>query len=317
MEQSPRAGDLDTNAGAGLGDADGHVGGASPVAAEGRAEPSGAPDRPALGEQKLAGAEIWVTAQRRAEDLSAALQRHGASVAVIPTLAVQQRADEATLIERTRALIADGADIVVVTTGFGFRMWMETLNPAGLVPHLLEMLGKTEVLARGPKASGALKQVGVTPAWVAPSESSLEIRDVLVARGVSGLKVAVQLDGTGDPALIRGLREAGAVVLELPLYSYGAPADPVAVGRACAELAGGRFNAVAFTSAPGASGWLTVLDEDQLAQVRARIAAGSLVLSAVGPMTAEPLVALGLPVRYPDRGRMGALVRLVVDQLSD
>ena len=41
-----------------------------------------------------------------------------------------------------------------------------------------------------------------------------------------------------------------------------------------------------------------------------------LLLAAVGPVTAGPLVAAGLPVEIPDRGRMGALVRLLITRLG-
>ena len=39
--------------------------------------------------------------------------------------------------------------------------------------------------------------------------------------------------------------------------------------------------------------------------------------AAVGPVTAQPLVAAGIVPMIPDRYRLGALIRLVCDQLSE
>lgn len=83
-------------------------------------------------EQSIAGTEVWVTAQRRAEDLASALERRGATVTIASTLAVQRRIDEATLVERTQDSIGRTPDIVVVTTGSGLRDWLETAASNGL-----------------------------------------------------------------------------------------------------------------------------------------------------------------------------------------
>src|SRR5690625_7748365 len=66
---------------------------------------------------KLSGRRIVLTAQRRAEQLASALQRHGASIVHAPTLSVIPHIDDPELIARTRALIKHRPDIVVVTTG--------------------------------------------------------------------------------------------------------------------------------------------------------------------------------------------------------
>lgn len=259
-----------------------------------------------------------MTAQRRADDLAAALMRRGARVLCVPTLDVERHADEQLLIDRTRQVIADPPGIIVVTTGFGLRGWIETADASGSGEALAALLASARVLARGPKAAGALQQAGVRPAWVAGTESSSEILEMLLGEGVGGTRIAVQLDGVGDPGLVAGLRRAGAGVVELPVYRSVEAADPLAVEQAAGELAAGRFDAVTFTSAPGAQGWLAGLQRDGArVRVRERVDSGDLVLAAVGGKTAEPLVDAGLSARWPQRARLGSLVRLVVSQLAE
>ena len=269
------------------------------------------------GELPLAGREVLVTAQRRAEDLAAPLSRRGAAVTVAPTLAVEKHIDEPTLLAQTRSLISERPQIVVITTGFGLRRWHESALAHGLAEQLVAMLNATRVLARGAKASGALQQLGSRASWVAASELSEEILQTLVTEGVDGVRIAVQLDGGGDVGLLSGLRDAGAQVIELPVYRWGPPEDPEAVARSATDLAEGRYDAVAFTAAPGAAAWVDSLERaGSLDAVRQRVDSGALTLVAVGARCAEPLAAAGLAARWPERSRLAPLSRLVAQSIS-
>jgi uroporphyrinogen-III synthase len=265
----------------------------------------------------LAGRRILVTAQRRADDLAAPLVRRGAEVVIAPTLAVEKHIDEPVLLDQTRALISDPPQILIITTGFGLRAWNESAIGAGLGEQLVGMLNSTRVLARGPKASGALQQIGSRAAWVAASELSDEILRTLVAEGVDGVQIAVQLDGGGDAGLLAGLRDAGARVIELPVYRWGPPADPEAVARAAVDAGAGRYDAVAFTAAPGAAAWVDSLRRaGTLEAVRDLVDRDALRLVAVGARCAEPLAAAGLAARWPERSRLGPLAKLIAEGVS-
>ncbi|MEZ5161133.1 MAG: hypothetical protein R2709_10595 [Marmoricola sp.] len=81
----------------------------------------------------LAGSRILVTAQRRSEELAGALMRRGASVTVTPTLGVVADVDEVAILERTRDLLATGADALSpCSPGIGFRCWLDIAAAAGL-----------------------------------------------------------------------------------------------------------------------------------------------------------------------------------------
>ena len=110
----------------------------------------------------LAGARVLITAQRRAEDLSAALRRRGAGTVIASILGVEHHIDEAGLLGVTRDLIDEPPDCVVVTTGIGLRAWLDAADTAGLSEALAGMLRGTSTIARGPKALGALRGAGST-----------------------------------------------------------------------------------------------------------------------------------------------------------
>ncbi|KAA1420615.1 uroporphyrinogen-III synthase [Mumia zhuanghuii] len=266
----------------------------------------------------LAGTAILVTAQRRADDLALALGRRGAVVSVASALGVESHIDEETLLAHTRRLVAESADVVVVTTGIGFRSWLDTAEAAGLGEALVEALTRTRLVARGPKARGALQAAGLVPDWVAESETSAEIADFLCTDGVEGLRIVVQHHGAGDDGLEDKLRAAGGHPVGLVVYRWGPPPDPEAVRASVRDAAAGAYDAVVFTSAPGSAAWLnTARDEGVLAEIVELTEAGLLTVAAVGPVTAEPLRNAGILPLVPDRGRLGSLVRTLIMELGD
>lgn len=266
----------------------------------------------------LAGCRVLVTAQRRSDELAGALIRRGAEVVCAPTLGVVPHIDEDGLLARTRQILAAPVDTLVVTTAIGFRGWLDTAETAGLAEELLAVLDGVRLVARGPKARGALQAAGLRADWVAESETSAEIADFLLTEGVAGSRIAVQHHGAGCDGLDERLGGAGADVLDLEVYRWGPPPDPGAVEDSVRQLVAGGFDAVVFTSAPGAAAWLRELVRlDASAVVRRLVADGRLLVAAVGPVTAEPLVLAGLDPVVPDRARMGALVRRVIMDLGD
>lgn len=265
----------------------------------------------------LAGCRILVTAQRRADELGGAVVRRGATVTVAPALGVVPHVDEAGLLEATRKIIVDPVDVLVVTTGIGFRGWLDTAEAAGLGDDLCTALASVRLIARGPKARGALQAAGLRADWVAESETSAEIATFLLSEGVDNQRIAVQRHGAGDDGLHDRLSAGGASVTELEVYRWGPPPDPALLSETTAELADGGFDAVLFTSAPGAAAWLRELAHlGRTDDARALSVAGKLLVAAVGPITAEPLQFAGFEVSVPERWRMGALVRLVIMELG-
>jgi uroporphyrinogen-III synthase len=268
--------------------------------------------RPTLS-AALDGCTIVIAVDRRSLELAAALERHGAHVRHAPALTIVPHIDDDALIAATRELIADPPDVIVATTGVGFRGWMEAADEAGLLDELQGSLSRAQIVARGPKARGAIQQAGFTADWVAESETSTELGEYLLAEGVAGRRVAVQHHGSGADGLDELFAHAGADVVSLTVYRWGPPPDPAAVSRSVIAAAQGEVDAVLFTSAPGAAEWLAAARvENVLEAIVERGAEGRLLMAAVGPITAGPLREVGLDPLIADRGRLGSLVRAVV-----
>lgn len=268
--------------------------------------------RPALS-AALDGCTIVIAVDRRSSELAAALERHGAQVRHAPALTIVPHIDDDSLLAATRMLIAAPPDIVVATTGVGFRGWMEAAEEAGVLDHLHAALSGAQIVARGPKARGAIQQAGLSADWVAESETSSELGEFLLAEGVAGRRVAIQHHGSGADGLDELFTDAGADVVSLTVYRWGPPPDPAAVARSVIAAAQGEVDAVLFTSAPGAAEWLAAADrEGTLTDIVTLSQNDRLLMAAVGPITAAPLVDAGIAVSIAERGRLGSLVRSVV-----
>lgn len=253
----------------------------------------------------LAGCRVVLTAKRRASELASALERRGAEVIRAPTLSIVTHADDERLMAQTRALIADRPDAVVATTGVGFRGWLEAADAAGCAGELLEVLRGARIIARGPKAQGAVHGAGLT----ADSETAAEIKELFDGEGAAGLHVAVQHHGSGSDGIDELLLELGARVTSLVVYRWGPSPEPEAVTRAVGLIAAAEVDAVAFTSAHGVVEFLAACERAGLRDEVLQAMAGPVIPATVGPVTAAPLLALGLDPLIPDRFRLGALVR--------
>lgn len=271
---------------------------------------------PAIG--PLAGWTVGVTAARRKEELGTSLERRGARVVYGPAIRIVPLADDTRLLEATKHCLDMPLDIAVATTGVGFRGWMDAAHTWGMAEELTAALNRATILTRGPKVRGAVRAADLREAWSPESESSSEVLDHLLANfELAGRRVAVQLHGEPLRDLVDALREAGAEVIEVPVYRWEPPADEQPLRRLLELTASRGLDAVTFTSAPAAVNFLQTADAAGLGeQVRTGLR-GPVLCAAVGPVTAAPLEATDIPVVSPERFRLGALVREVVERMPE
>ncbi len=268
----------------------------------------------------LTGFRVAVTSARRAEELSALLQRRGAAVTSAAAIAMVPLPDDDALHAHTEALIEIPPDIVIATTGIGFRGWVAAADGWGLAGDLITALSKARVVSRGPKATGALRAAGLPEEWSPESESSRELLHYLVDGGIAGMRIAVQLHGATEdwdpyPEFLDELRAAGAEVVPIRVYRWRPPPRNGAVDHLGAGIAEEKFDAVSFTSAPAVASMLMRamemgIEDRVLTALRTNVHA-----MCVGPVTARPLVRLGVPTSAPERMRLGALARHITDEL--
>ncbi|NUS43378.1 MAG: uroporphyrinogen-III synthase, partial [Mycobacteriaceae bacterium] len=268
----------------------------------------------------LAGFTIGVTAARRADEFATLLTRRGATIVSAPAIRIIPLADDTELERVTRQIVADPPRIVVATTGIGFRGWMEAAEGWGLADGLRTALGGSRLLARGPKATGAIRAAELREEWSPASESSAEVLDRLLAEGVDGVTIAVQLHGATTewepiPDFCEVLRCAGATVIPVPVYRWVPPDDRGSMDRLIDQTISGGLDCLTFTSAPAVASMLMRAKETGLLDQLLYALRGRVLVACVGPITAAPLEELGVVTSAPGRARLGALARHVAEEL--
>jgi uroporphyrinogen-III synthase len=274
-------------------------------------------DEPAgLKVDQLRGFRIGVTSDRRSADLIAALQRRGAYVLHAPALKIAPNDSDEELIGETRAMIAARPDVVLITTGYGMRRWLEVADSAGLGAELSAVLEVARILARGPKSLGAVRAAGLENADVSAEDTTASMVDRIVDSGQRGSRIAVQLHGYTDEVQLQRLRRLDASLLTITPYRWIESSSNDRLAKLIEAACRRQLDAVTFTSAPAAEATLAsakrlgCFDEFCAALTR------DVVAAVVGPVTAGPLLEVGVTPVQPERFRMGALIRLVSDHLQ-
>lgn len=266
---------------------------------------------------QLRGFRIGVTSDRRSDDLIAALERRGAQVMHAPALKIAPNDQDGPLIVETRELIRGLPEVVLITTGYGMRRWFEVADAAGLGAELTAVLEQARILARGPKAFGAVRAAGLVDAEASEMDTTASLVDTMVSAGLQGRRVAIQLHGFTDDVQLARLREISARVLSVTPYRWVRPGKNDRLPKLIEAVCHGRLDGVTFTSAPGATSTLTAAAELNLLDPFVAAFASHTMAAAVGPVTAEPLLRAGIVPVVPTRYRLGALIRLVCEELSE
>lgn len=267
--------------------------------------------------EPLAGFRIGVTSDRRSGDLIAALERRGAEVLHAPSLRIAPHDQDGPVVEQTRAVIDERPDVVLVTTGYGVRRWFEVADAAGLGAALTDTLERALIMARGPKAVGAIRAAGLDDRrGTREYDSTVSMVDDLIEAGLTRRRVAIQVHGYTDEVQVDRLRAVSAQVLTVTPYRWVSPRSPEKLNRLINAACDRRLDAVAFTSAPGVEATLAGADRlgrrDELVSALTR----DVLAVAVGPMTAAPLRAAGIEPAIPERYRLGAMIRLICERLD-
>lgn len=263
-------------------------------------------------DRPLDGFVVGVTADRRWEEQAELLRNRGAEVVHGPVLRTLPLGPEAGLRAATEYLLASPPDVVVANTGIGVRGWLSAADSWGLGGELLEVLRAARIVARGPKAAGALVTVGCVVDWRSRSGRLSDVTEHLTTTSLAGARVALQLDGGGGDEAARALRAAGAEVVLLPVYRWERPIDDASAVRLADAVCTGAVDAVTFTSAPAIARLFDIAGERDLIGAFAE----DVLPMCIGPVCLDAARAHGLATAVmPSRAVLGSMVNELTDVL--
>ena len=241
--------------------------------------------------EPLAGRRIAVPESRQLDLFAEMLESRGAEVLRCPLVDIHDAPDPGP-IEAWLRDFADGAcDDVVLLTGEGLRRLLGFAERAGgdLRERFVAALGETRKITRGPKPARALRDLGLRPDLTAAAPTTEGVIETLLKEDLAGRTVGVQLYGTEpNRKLMDFLADAGAEAMPVAPYVYADQSEDTQVAELIEALAGGRVDAIAFTSSPQVRRLFAVARKHELEE-SLQATLDRIVVAAVGPIVADAL----------------------------
>jgi len=265
---------------------------------------------------------VGITADRRWEEQADLFRRRGIEVLHGPTMRTIDLAADPALRDVTERVIAEPPSLVVATTGAGMKAWFGAAESWGRRDELVAALARGTVIARGAKATSAVRQAGVEVAWRAASESMAEVVDHLSSLPADlRRRVVVQLFDPDDHPSTTGIRAAvggAGEVVEVPVYRWLPPADPAPAQRLVEAVVAGEVAAVTFTSQPAVRFLFSIASEaGQRGALVAAFEERRVLPVCIGAVCAEAGAEEGLTTMiWPEVFRLPPMVRLVAERLG-
>jgi len=261
----------------------------------------------------LAGLRVLCLESRRGQEMGKLIANYGGEAVVAPSMQEVTLKDNPEALTFARKLAEGGFDMVIFLTGVGTRALTRLVEAHDGRQQFVEALRRVKIVARGPKPTAALAELGVPVSVAVPEPNTWrELLGALDARvdsiPLKGSRVAVQEYGTTNQELLEGLKERGASVTGVPVYEWALPTDTGPLREGVQAIVDGRIDVAFFTTSVQVQHLLRIAAEmkleEPLRRAFRRIAVGS-----IGPMTSDALRQNGLPVDFePEHPKMGFLV---------
>jgi uroporphyrinogen-III synthase len=251
---------------------------------------------PSDSDRVLAGRVVAVPEARQLDVLAGLLERRGATVLRCPLIGILDSPDEASVVAWIERLIATPTDLLVFYTGEGVRRLVGFAHRAQLEAPFVAALARTPKLTRGPKPRRALRDLELKSEYAAVEPTTAGLVETARAIDTPLRRVAVQLyDADQDRRLIEHFERRGVAVDCVAPYVYASASDDDRVAALIGELAGGRVDAIAFTSKAQVQRLFELARARHLEEaLRAGLARAR--VAAVGPVVAEELSGAGIRV---------------------
>ncbi len=239
---------------------------------------------------------------RQLEELAQMLEKERARTVRCPLVSMLDPPDDAPVVAWLRQLCAGQFDLVVLFTGEGVRRLLDCAARHSLRDNVIAALGRTRLLARGPKPVKALKEVNVAPAVTAPAPTTDGVIAALCTEDLRGRTIGVQLYRESNPPLTDFLQHAGARAVTVLPYVYAPATDADCVAELIGQLALGQIDAIVFTSSPQVDRLFEVAQERGLTETLRQGLTRTKVAS-IGPVLSESLERHGVQVHVcPEQG---------------
>ncbi len=259
---------------------------------------------------------------RRAREIAKLIANLGGTPIVAPSVREVPLEANQEALEFARKLTAGQVDMVIFTTGVGVKALASAVENVCSREKLSQYLNELVVIARGPKPTAALRELGVRVSLPVPEPNTW--RDLLTILDqnrdtlpLAGRRIAVQEYGVANPELSAGLEERGAILTPVNVYQWALPEDLSPLQNAVESIIRGDVHVLLVASSVQIRHLFQVA-EGMGRQDALREALAQVVITSIGPLTSEELRSRGLSVNIEcTRPKMGFLVQEAAEKTAE
>jgi uroporphyrinogen decarboxylase len=264
----------------------------------------------AEGREQFGGLRVAAFESRRAAEMARLIERFGGRPHVSPALREVPLDHNREAVDFAHRLITGEVGVVIFLTGVGFKYLLDVVDKHIPRQRYLDALADIVTIARGPKPTAAMKELGLTPTHRVPAPNTW--REILTTIDesvpIAQQTVGLQEYGQTNSSLIAGLEARGAHVIRVAVYRWALPEDCRPLEQNIRDIVAGRIDVVLFTSAHQVVNLFQAAESLDLREPL-RAALPRCVVASIGPTTSEMLRDYDVPVDIePAQGKMGQLV---------
>jgi uroporphyrinogen-III synthase len=269
-------------------------------------------------DKALADVTIALPETREIARMAELLEAAGATTLRCPLVALVDPSDWGPVDAWLTAFVRVGFDDLILLTGEGLRRLADRARSQGIFDGFLAALKNTRRITRGGKPARVLHGFGLAPDIAVSPPTSQGVIETLRPTDLRQRRIGLQLYGV-DPneRLVGFLNDAGAVVASVAPYAHAPASDDGKVLDLIAELAAGRIDVIAFTTASQVERlWQVAVAGNTETALRTGLARSR--VAAMGPVVVQALQAHGVRVDIVPQGHfvMKRLIDAIVATLS-
>jgi len=258
----------------------------------------------------LQGLRIVCFESRRAKEMAELIRRYDGEPIVAPSMREVPLSENRAALDLLPQIEAGRFDLLILMTGVGTKALNEILLIPFAQERIVAALKRLQLIARGPKPIGVLKELGLQVALTVPEPNTWrEIISALdAALNVKRKRIAIQEYGVANPEFVAALEQRGAIVTSIPIYRWALPEDLAPLRGAMEKIIAGGADVALFTNGAQVDHLMQFAGVDHRADVL-KEGFKKIVIGSVGPVCTQLLRQFGFePDIEPVHPKMGALI---------
>lgn len=268
----------------------------------------------AVANETFDGLCVLALESRRAREIAKLISNFGGTPMVAPSVREVPLESNQDALKFTEQLQVGEIDITIFTTGVGVKTLVAAAERVCPRDVMAALLNEIVVIARGPKPTAALRELGVHVGLSVPEPNTW--RDLLAVLDehksdvpLEGKHVAVQEYGVTNPELNRRLEDRGARVIPVCVYQWALPEDIGPLENAVGAILRGEVHVLLVASSVQIRHLFEIAEQMEKREALHK-ALLQVVIASIGPLTSEELRSHGLNVDIEcSHPKMGFLVQ--------